>query len=89
MKFASLALAAAASFSGLLVSVLPSKAYEFYSLNTIGNTTYVNGYDTHGSYSGSISTYGNTTTYSGYNSSGDYVGGFCTRVGSYVSCLDY
>ncbi len=89
MKNASIALAAAAALGGMLISALPSKAFGFYSSNTIGNTTFINGYNDRGSYSGSISTYGNTTTYSGYNSSGNFVGGSCTKIGSYVSCYGY
>ena len=89
MKTASIVLAAAATFGGILISALPSKAFDFYSANTIGNTTFINGYNYRGGYGGSISTYGNTTIYSGYNSSGDFVGGSCITVGSYVSCYAY
>ena len=91
MKFAPVALAITATFGGLLASSLPSKAYEYgsYSLNTIGNNTYINGYNSRGSYNGSTSTIGNTTFFSGNNSSGNYVNGSCTSIGTYVNCYSY
>lgn len=50
--------------------------------NTIGNTTYQNGYDSDGnSWNQTINKIGNTTTYSGTDSDGNYFYKSCNQYG--------
>ena len=61
MKIASIAVAATAALGGLLIAAMPSMAYDYYSTNTIGGTTYINGNNSNGSYSGSVTTIGGSS----------------------------
>jgi len=89
MKISAIALGATAAIGGLLVSAMPSMAYDYYSTNTIGGTTFVNGSNSYGSYRGTVTNIGGTSFYNGYNSSGGSVSGSCTSIGSYISCSSY
>ena len=82
----------AALLGGLAITAIaptPSQAYQTWSHNTIGGTTFHNGYGSNGSYSGTTTRIGGTTFHNGYDSNGNSYSGSCSTIGSSTFCNSY
>ena len=86
MKLA--AIAVTATISSIMMTALPSKAYDYLSGYRSGSSLNYSGYLDGDSYSGSINRIGKTINLNEY-SGGDSYHGSCTSIGSYVSCYGY